>query len=236
MADITVCLLSWKRPGNFPRILESIASQSVDAKIFLWDNGETPIEDPRIDWLVRSSVNMACWPRWFMAVHADTDFVCTLDDDLCFADPHVLRDGINAIEGLEADQLVGPCARNLGDGLSYSGGSNVLGSRKGGKADRLVDVIKGRHIVAKTATLRDRLPLWFPPPPEDDIVVCGLVAKGRRRRHVRPDRYRYRLQRFEELPAPFALWESPDHLTRRDEAAKEYFTDPAQPSSFRDRK
>jgi hypothetical protein len=158
-----------------------------------------------------------------MAVHADTDYVCTLDDDLCFNDPDVLQDGIKAIETLAADQLIGPAARILSKDLSYSKGSNVRGSRDGGKPDRLVDVIKGRHIVAKTSSLRDRLPLSIPPPPEDDIAVCGLVANGQRRRHVRPDIYGYMLQRFEELPARFARCECADHEDRRDSASRQYF-------------
>lgn len=223
MADITVCLLSWKRPGNIPLVLDSITSQSVKARVFLWDNGEVPVEDPRIDWLVRSSVNMVCWPRWFMAAHADTPWVCTLDDDLSFADRHVLRDGIRAAEPLEPDQLVGPFGRRLSKELSYARGKNVWGSRDGRQRNWRVDVVKGRHILARTATLRERLPLRIPPPPEDDIAVCGLVAGGKRRHHVRPAAYLYRLERFQELPAPHAIWEASNHLQRRDEAARRFF-------------
>ncbi|MBT8396328.1 MAG: hypothetical protein HKO65_06270 [Gemmatimonadetes bacterium] len=223
MAEITVCLLNWKRPENLPLVLEGIASQSVETRVFLWDNGQKPIEDPRIDWRIRSSANMACWPRWFMAVHADTPWVCSLDDDLRFGDPHVLRDGILAAEGLEADQLVGPFGRNLSPGLSYSEGSNVWGPEDGEEEDWNVDIIKGRHIVARTETLKDRLPLFCSTPTEDDIAVCGLVAEGRRHHHVRPHTYLHRLQRFQELPAPHAIWERPGHLSRRDEVARRYF-------------
>jgi len=226
MADITVCMLSWKRPENFPSILDSISSQSVSTRVFLWDNGGTPVEDSRIDWRVRSSENMACWPRWMMAVYADTDFVCTLDDDLLFADRHVLRDGIMASEGLEPNRLVGPFGRNLARDLSYSGGANVWGSREGRRKDWKVDVIKGRHIVARTSTLREILPLHIPPPREDDIAVCGMLANGARRHHVRPACYLHRLQRFRKLPAPHAIWEKPGHLERRDEAARRYFKSP----------
>jgi hypothetical protein len=160
-----------------------------------------------------------------MAVQADTEYVCTLDDDLRFADPHVLRDGIQAAERLGTDQLVGPFGRNLSKDLSYSRGSNVWGSEEGLQIDRGVDIVKGRHILARTETLRHRLPSHIPTPLEDDIAVCGLVASGRRHHHVRPRAYLYRLQRFEELPAPHAIWERPDHPVRRDEAVLSYFKD-----------
>jgi hypothetical protein len=239
MADITVCLLSWKRPKNIPILLDTIKAQKVESRVFLWDNGEEPVEDDRIDWIVRSSVNMLCWPRWFMACQADTEYVCTLDDDLCFKDHGVLGDGIEALETLDDHKIVGPFGRILSPAGLYSGGSNVWGSEEDRETNWPVDVIKGRHMVVKTRILRNRLPMAIPPPPEDDIAVCGILAEGRRHQHVRPHHYGYRLQRFRELPANDAIWKKPDHLDRRDETARSFFSpgcEPPQPSSLRDRK
>ena len=223
MADVTVCLLSWMRPGNLPFILDSIAAQSVETRIFLWDNGPEPVDDPRLDWRVDSSVNLGCWPRWIMATHAETEFVCSLDDDLCFGDRHVLRDGLRIMETLGPDQVVGPFARNLSKSLSYTKGRNIYGSRNGQAKNWKVDVIKGRHILARTEPLRTRLPPHLPPPAEDDIAVCGILAGGKLRQHVRPGIYLHKGQRFRELPAPHSLWGRPDHLYRRDKAAREFF-------------
>ncbi len=130
---VTVVLLHYKRPENVRRVLDSIEAQSLwlqgEVDVFLFNNSGLPFADPRVTWQLDSSHNRYCWPRWLMASLARSKFVCTLDDDLCFADPFSLRDLIDSCRSLAVDQITGfagtvlspdPAAKPYGGGLQVS--------------------------------------------------------------------------------------------------------------------
>jgi hypothetical protein len=95
--SLTVILTNYKRPENVRRLIKALSQQTVKPTLFVWDNSsEQDCDDPRIDWLIRSSQNAKCSPRWWMASHANTDFVLIHDDDLLPSHPMVLGHTLDA--------------------------------------------------------------------------------------------------------------------------------------------
>jgi hypothetical protein len=95
--SLTVILTNYKRPENVRRLIQALSQQTVKPTLFVWDNSsEQDCDDPRIDWLIRSSQNAKCSPRWWMASHANTDFVLIHDDDLLPSHPMVLGHTLDA--------------------------------------------------------------------------------------------------------------------------------------------
>jgi len=112
MTALTVCLLNCHRPQSIAELVPVLANQSIKPKIFLWNNGEKFKGDEpflrHITWLVESSENRKFWPRWMMAAHAETDFVCSWDDDLKPRDPDLFRDVLLVYHELQLTGAVGP--------------------------------------------------------------------------------------------------------------------------------
>jgi len=89
--SITVVVTNYLRPVNVRYLMDALCKQSVKPTIFIWDNSPAQdFNDAHADWIIRSSRNARCSPRWWMASHADTDFVVIHDDDLMPANPKVL--------------------------------------------------------------------------------------------------------------------------------------------------
>src|SRR5215510_2961873 len=89
--SLTVVVTNYLRPANVTRLIDTIRAQTLQARIFVWDNSPThDFDDPRVDWLIRSSLNARCAARWWMASQAETDFVLVHDDDLMPSNPKVL--------------------------------------------------------------------------------------------------------------------------------------------------
>jgi len=83
-------------------------------------------------------------------------------------------------------------------------------------------MIKGRLSILRTAALKS---VTFVPHRERqfllsaDIIVSGLTARGKRRFHCVPSLFDGRV---EELPAPFASSDTPDHYDLREKTRREY--------------
>ena len=61
--SLTVILTNYKRPENVRRLIQALSQQTVKPTLFVWDNSsEQDCDDPRIDWLIRSSQNAKCSP------------------------------------------------------------------------------------------------------------------------------------------------------------------------------
>lgn len=113
--QITIVLLNYRRPQNIPTILNSINTQTVKAKIFLWDNGvsnvNTPFQwrfDSVVDHYERSETNVGCMARWRMAKQATTRYVMSLDDDLCFNRNDALESMIRSLQAQDnPNRIVG---------------------------------------------------------------------------------------------------------------------------------
>ncbi|MFO7957218.1 MAG: glycosyltransferase family 2 protein [Candidatus Brocadiia bacterium] len=226
LPEVTVCLLNWRRPANLPEVLESISRQTVRTRVWLWNNAPdarlpdgTPLEDhPLVDLCVTVGRNMRCLPRWWLASRAETEYVCTIDDDLALADERVLEDALAASRELCPDGIVGFFGWQRVDGKGYREGWHVNGSRR----DRRVDLIKGRLMVLRRALLA-RVPLVHPALAgagcllgrADDIYVSLCIGRGRPGAHLVPGVLG---KRWRELPRRgAALASQPAHYDEREE-------------------
>lgn len=214
MTSITVTLLNWKRPENLPILLDSLFSQTIKPRVILWNN-EQPFHDDRLDLIINSSKNLKCWPRWLMASMTDTEYVCSLDDDLALKDDKVLEDLVSVMDKDNVvDRVYGLEGVILNPGLSYRRSHPP-------RPEPLapVDIVKGR-MMALHRTALSSLNMLHGVTVADDIAISGLMARGRLKYHRVVGWLRNRVQ---ELPAPNALCFMPDHYSRRDIAARQYF-------------
>jgi Protein of unknown function (DUF616) len=214
-ADITILLLNWRRPENLKCVLDSIEFQTIRPTIFLWNNGD-PFSHRLVDWQVNSSLNARCWPRWAMGAMAHTRYLCSLDDDLAFADNKVLEDLVAYLDKSNPrDCLVGAFGVVLHPNRSYADSQHVS-ARSG--SDRRVDVVKGRLLACRTETLRS---VAMVAAPEDDIMLSSLTARGRTKYHVVAGIFDNRLISLPENGVGLA--QRPEHYSRREVARRAYF-------------
>jgi hypothetical protein len=224
MSTITVTLLNWRRPENMSQLLDSLAGQTLRPTILFWNNGATFL-DARLDLVVHANRNVGCWPRWFLGAMAETDYVCTIDDDLALKDDRVLEDLVRAMDedavedrmyGLEA--LVIHPGETYRDGLDRHRESHTAARRAAMEPLMPVDVVKARLVALHRAAL-ETVPLLPGMFTEEDIALCGLLARGRRQHHREVVWLR---DRVVELPAPHATWHQPGHPERREAARRRF--------------
>lgn len=225
MQQLTVCILNWRRPANLPRVIASLRAQSIRPRIFVWNNSGEPI-DVDCDWKIDSTINRQCIARWEMLAMADTPAVASLDDDLAIVDQGLLARAFDFLASAGRDTAIGPFGVTLPEDLDYAGRSDFAAPPSG---SRDVDLIKGRHLMLRREDLMNNLRLteprfageWLTRRTEDDILLCGQLAMGRRQRHRLPAVYHP--SNFLELPAPDALNARPDHVQRRTAACRAMF-------------
>jgi hypothetical protein len=206
--------LNWQRPGNLLPILGSIAAQAVPARVVIWNNGALLPPAVSGHWLVQqvvTSPNLGCMPRWWLASLSRTEWVCSLDDDLCFAADDALEVALRRAQG--EDCILGAFGVQLIEGAPYKAGRHVNTPA----VDERVDIVKGRFMLLRRSLL-ERVPLHLPAPgfsPEvgDDILLSVCLARGRSRAHLLPGGLR---GKFRELPAgSVAVEAQPGHWERR---------------------
>ena len=216
---VTVVLANWKRPENALKILDVLHSQSLRPDIWVWNNGEE-LRHPAIQLQIRSSENLACWPRWLLGSMASTEYLCIVDDDLIFTDPDVLRDLASALEQKPARTIAGLFGMNLLPGKPYRDGEQVWPSPD---TDLPADLIKGRCMMLRTDDLRS---VHLQPRPErhvligDDIIVSGALSGGKPRMHVVPGGF---TNRYAELTNDHSLFHKDDHFKQRERARAQAF-------------
>jgi hypothetical protein len=235
--NLTVCLLNWRRPENLDPILDALAAQTAAPRVWLWDNsGDADPDDPRVDRVVSAGENMGCMPRWWLASAAETEYVCSLDDDLKPADAEVLEDMMEVCAEREVPGIVGPFGWRgrgqfrAGGEVDYRGGQHI----GAGAENVAVDLVKGRCMMLHRRLLR-RVPLE-PPLPDgaridrselltrcDDIYLNVMTAGGQPERHLVP---RVLEGRFEELGGQDgrALATDPGHYEARGRAIESLLT------------
>ena len=198
---VTAVLLNWRRPENLPAVLDSLAAQTVPVQAFIWNNSPDPLPadvagHPVVKLVADSSVNLGCLPRWQLAAQADTEFICTLDDDLALKDSEVLADAVRAFqENVPRVRSVGFWGWEHAEGVDLSGGRGYKDAAhpRAGKEDRWCDLIKGRFVLTARELLRS-VPLpppgWDDPEPIgfrcDDVYVGLCLAAGEWGRHLLP--------------------------------------------------
>jgi len=227
-AEMTIVLLNYRRPGNIPIILDSIRRQTIKPVVFLWNNGPDDVNLAGVDRYENSAENIGCMVRWKMARDADTPYVMSLDDDLCFARDDALADIVGLLRAMDSpDRIVGPAGCCLGENFSYTERREVYANRTPARTIEPaistsgyeeVDIVKGRSMALR----RDRLDgLGLPEEREDDIFLSAALAGGRRRFHRIPARLK---NAFLELPMlGVGNWRMPEHSHSRDRAAAAYF-------------
>jgi hypothetical protein len=81
---ITTILLNWQRPEMLNRVIESIRKQTIESKIWIWDNSGT--FDGKVDSITTSVYNIYCLGRWKEAKMVRTEYTFTIDDDMIIKD------------------------------------------------------------------------------------------------------------------------------------------------------
>jgi len=170
---VTVGLLNWKRPQRLNSLVETIRAQSVDAQVWLWNNGD-PVTLP-VDRCVQSSKNFGCWPRWKMLLDAPTAYVMTVDDDMGIQDGNLMEKCIAALSTHGHSTIVGAF------GVVGAADRNYLGFSHLHRPDRdcRVDVVKGKFMFMRKEALKGLdLKSFQGRFGMDDIIVSAHAAKG----------------------------------------------------------
>lgn len=242
---ITALLLNYKRTNNVHFIISRLRRQSVPIDIFVWDNSGK-FRSTDVDWLINSSVNALCAPRWFMGTYARTPYVFTLDDDLLISRDDLIEDVVSYIEkkDFDPDTIFGPFGVIHFEGRNYSE-SNALTQRILGVPgtahssgtyffDVAADMIKGRLMMMRTDRLRQNFDhVQHLTTSEDDIIISGLFARGRRRHHRILTKFKGALKELDDYNV--GEWRRVQHSGYRDATLGNYVTghpDPEERAAF----
>ena len=220
MSAITVMIAAWKRPENMAKIVDALCAQTLRPRIFVWNNNpDTTCADPRFDLVVQSSRNLRVWPRWFLGSMADTDYICTLDDDLMPGDARVFEDFVRAMdEDSTPDRAYGFDGLVIPRGTTYCQANWPGGKWRPPIPNSIaVDVVKGQ-VMALRRTALARITM-LPAGDDDDIIICGALAAGRAQYHRA---YGWLNRRIRTLPEHDSMCREPGHFERRDVSARRY--------------
>jgi len=203
--QITVMLLNYRRSENIGPIMDCLQAQTARPEIRIWNNGtpllfnrggtDLPIHQHEVVSLsVRPSQNLLCFPRWWLASLADTEYVCSMDDDILLRDERVLEDAMAACREECPDGIVGFFGATEVEGKGYKGWRHHNGTSKGTRCD----MIKGRFMLFRRELL-GRVPLLVPglDHREDDIYLSLCISGGKPGAHLVPARLG---KRWTELP------------------------------------
>ncbi len=241
-AKITIALMNFKRPENVEVIVNSLRSQTVPCQIFLWDNAQEHTQLAGIDWVVRSSQNAFCWPRFFMMAYAQTEFAMTLDDDLNLASDQSLEIILNELRNLKTpNEILGPEGVLLRPGSNYYPDYPRPLNRRSipvdypdssvhlspGKVDFSVDIVKGRSMAMRTGALMDVAPISFGPENvfADDIGISAMMGKGQPKSHRVPASFRGVFRNLPQRNAPMALSSQRGWRKTRNQLCQRFFPD-----------
>lgn len=221
MSTITVCLTNWARPDNLKKIIDLISSQKIKTSIFLWNNGND-FYHPNIDWVIHSSVNKICGPRWYMASNADTEYVCILDDDLFFTDDEILSDIVKIAENMSDSTILGPTGVKLVKDKGYAESEHLYSFKVETSINISCDIIKGSMMFLRTKSLKEKIKLnIFEYYRDEDIVVSAMLADGNLNRHLCLTSFG---RRFYSLGNDeHALWRKEGHMEARNDTCKKFF-------------
>jgi hypothetical protein len=179
---VTVVMTNYLRPANIRRVIDALCQQTVKPTLFVWDNSPTQdFHDPRVAWIIRSSKNACCAPRWWMASHAETDFIVIHDDDLMPSHPEVLAWTLDAATRT-APFAVGATGVILQPHLGYWQSKHVGLRGAHTRQNVRVDIVKGFYFCCPTKRLAEVGHLELDA--EDDIAVSAKLGKGLQQPHL----------------------------------------------------
>jgi len=221
-AKITIILLNYQRPQNIPIILDSIRSQTIRANVFLWNNGDEDVNSPLIDRYEKSTENVGCMVRWKLAREANTPYVMSLDDDICFNRNDALQDIITSLENQDnLKRIIGVVGACFGKIPYYTRQQHFDCPLPDHLLDQdiAVDIVKGRVMAFRKNLLDD---VEFPDEREDDIFLNATFASKARRFHRIPILLN---DAFRDLPTfSRGNWFENRHFLSRDRALRKYFS------------
>lgn len=230
MIDTTVCMVTYRRTAQLAQILAALRRQQPQVRIWLWNNNPEPLRQDLAavpDWLVNSSQNRLCPPRWWLAAQATTRCVLILDDDLLPATDTAVA---KLVFHCQSGRLVGPF------GATLRGRYRDRIDRTSKDTPQLVDVIKGRCMAGLTDTIREGY-LWSGVHKAcvrseadyddvciaEDIAVSAAVSEANYGRHLVPAGI---AADWRDLPeGPESLSRRADHIARRERVAARWFRD-----------
>jgi hypothetical protein len=221
MEKVTICLTNWKRPQNVNLIIDKLKKQKITTTIFLWNNGSSFFHR-KLDWIVESSINKYCLPRWYMASYAITDYVCILDDDLIFSDDYILSDLIKLHEQENSSSIIGASGVILDPGNDYFSGRHVYAYKSKEQHNTRCDIIKGTLMLMRTEELKEKAEISkCTDDIADDIFISYQMSAGRKKHHLCATSYE---GRFKSLGDDrYALWKKADHFRRRNDLVDKLF-------------
>ncbi len=216
---ITFVFVNYKRPDNLKQIIAQLRQYKYDKEIFVWNNGE--VTDFDADWVIDSSRNIMCWPRWYIGSIAKTEYVCLMDEDLTFKDEGVVPDAIAYLNKQSENCIIGPYGVQLIPDKTYQQSIHL---RTNPNDNQDADIIKGRMSFMRTKALGK---LSFIPHADrkivisEDIIAGAILSDRQKRFHKVPTLF---YDRIIDLPAPFPSCGSPDHYEKREESRRLFFT------------
>jgi len=147
---VTVVLINYKRTTNTHKIIEFLRKQSIPVKIYVWNNGDEPFENPHVDWVINSNKNLHGHPLAFLYRYADTEYICRMDDDLIPADSLVLEDILRYMDKHgKSRRIVSGYGMIMKEGQLYENSTPIGCGRYYPtiREDTPVDIVKGRFVM-----------------------------------------------------------------------------------------
>ena len=148
---ITFIIMNWQRTENTKRLTSALKNQSVDTKVFVFNNNaEVNYQDENADLILNSSDNLRCGACWLLMLYVFDGIICKIDDDLI---PKTDKFAEGIIKTLENLEKVHGCS-NVALGMESEFWSSDGGNRTY-KGDGEVDCIKGKLMVFRRGLLND---------------------------------------------------------------------------------
>lgn len=237
---VTVLLMNYKRRENLNKIILALKSQTIPCEIFVWNNAPEPFVHADVDWVLNSSDNVRCWPRWFMGTFAKNDYIMSHDDDLLITKEDALELLVKEYEEKgHKGMAIGPygviLGRNnvyfpknvLAKGLQKLGSTGIPKHLSFPQKCVKVDIIKGRMIFFKKDELNN-IPILPEGPSSfvlcDDIVINAHLAHGALGHHLVTNKLNGKIQDIEDKGSSTGLWKShPNWKEMRNETAQYHF-------------
>ncbi len=175
--EITVILVSYKRPDNIKLIVDALMKQTIKPTIFLWNNNsEIQMKDKRIKWIVNSNQNVGAYGRFHLVPTVGTEYVMTFDDDVGIAPDKndFIEQAINLVKE-HPTGIIGAFGKRIVPGVYPYNGAEI-------RTD-YADIVKAKFMCMRTEILKN-VPLGTPGGVrEDDIYISYYAANGKKNAH-----------------------------------------------------
>lgn len=143
--------MNWSRTEHTKRLTAALKNQSIDTKVFVFNNNpDINYQDPNADLIISSNMNLRCGACWMPMMYAFDGVICKIDDDLIPNTNMFAENTIKVLENLEKTH--GSCNVAVGAESEFW---NDDGRGVNFNGDGEVDCIKGRVMVFRRGLLND---------------------------------------------------------------------------------